>query len=71
MKLLHPFNLFRQALKLYKIEGSLPLFDAITKISLCDTEGIHRDLISLGLKMHLRGFLNTVAIPYHAKTQCH
>jgi hypothetical protein len=62
MKLLHPFNLFRQALKFYNVEGSLPLFDAITKISLCDTEGIPKDLISLGLKMHLRGLLNTVAI---------
>jgi len=62
MKLLHPFNLFRQALKFYNAQQSLPLFDAMTKMSLADSERIPKDLLSLGLKMHLRGLLNTLAI---------
>ena len=62
MKLLRPVSLLRQALKFYNIQESLPLFDAITKMSISETEGIPKDLISLGLKMHLRGLLNTLAI---------
>jgi hypothetical protein len=62
MKLLHPVNLFRHALKFYNVQESLPLLDAITKMSISDTEGIPKDLVSLGLKMHLRGLLNTLAI---------
>ena len=62
MKLLHPVNLLRHALKFYNVQESLPLLDAITKMSISDTEGIPKDLVSLGLKMHLRGLLNTLAI---------
>src|SRR5262245_15412304 len=62
MKLLYPLSLFRQALKFYGIQESLPLFDAITKMSLSENEGIPRDLVGLGLKMHLRGLLNTLTI---------
>jgi hypothetical protein len=62
MKLLYPLSLFRQALKFYGIQESLPIFDAITKMSLSENEGIPRDLVGLGLKMHLRGLLNTLTI---------
>src|SRR5262245_1021577 len=62
MKLSYPLSLLRQALKFYGVEESLPLFDAITRMGLSESEGIPKDLVGLGLKMHLRGLLNTLTI---------
>jgi hypothetical protein len=62
MKLLSPLNLVRQALKIYEAPESVDLLDAAAKIGDLGDRAIPRDLLSLGVKMHLRGVLNTVAV---------
>ena len=62
MKLLNPVSLIRQVIKFYDEPESLQLFDAATKVSGVGSLAIPKDLIRIGMRMHLRGLLNTLAI---------
>ena len=62
MKLLNPVSLIRQVIKYYDEPESLQLFDAATKVGGMGSSAIPKDLIRIGMRMHLRGLLNTLAI---------
>src|SRR4030095_12821148 len=62
MKLLSPLNLFRQALRFYNAQECIQLLEAAARIGDPEAAPIPRDLLKLGMKMHLRGVLNTVAV---------
>ena len=62
MKLLNPVSLIRQVIKFYDERDSLQLFDAATKVSGMSASALPKDLIRIGMRMHLRGLLNTLAI---------
>ena len=62
MKLLNPVSLIRQVIKFYDEPESLQLFDAATKVGGMGSLAIPKDLIRIGMRMHLRGLLNTLAI---------
>lgn len=62
MKLLNPVSLIRQVIKYYDEAESLQLFDAATKVGGMGSSVIPRDLIRIGMRMQLRGLLNTLAI---------
>ncbi|MCI0419511.1 MAG: hypothetical protein L0312_09865 [Acidobacteria bacterium] len=62
MKLLNPVSLIRQVIKFYDEPESLQLFDAATKVSGVGSSALPKDLIRIGMRMHLRGLLNTLAI---------
>ena len=62
LKLLNPVSLIRQVIKFYDEPESLQLFDAATKVGGMGSSAIPKDLIRIGMRMHLRGLLNTLAI---------
>ncbi|MEW5977564.1 MAG: hypothetical protein AB1898_17360 [Acidobacteriota bacterium] len=62
MKLFNPFTFVRQALRFYQAPGSLEYFDAAARIGRPGGKGLPKDLIHLGLRMHLRGLVNALAI---------
>jgi hypothetical protein len=62
LKLLNPVSLIRQVIKFYDEPESLQLFDAATKVSGMGSSALPKDLIRIGMRMHLRGLLNTLAI---------
>jgi hypothetical protein len=62
LKLLNPVNVLRQLIKFYDEPESLPLFDAATKVGGMGSAALPKDLIRIGMRMHLRGLLNTMAI---------
>ena len=62
MKLRNPLNLLRQAIKFYDRDGNLELFDAVTKMADPRGTAIPRGLFQLGMKLHLRDVINTLAV---------
>ena len=55
-------DLLRQSVRLFDQSESLKIVDAATKLSTMGDRHIPKDLVTLGIKMHVRGFLNTVAV---------
>jgi len=62
MKFLSPLNLLSQALRFYEAEDCHELLNAATRIGNLEAKPIPRGLVTLGVKMHLRGALNTMAV---------
>jgi len=65
MKFLSPLSVFRQAIKFYDPGSSLDFLNAAAKIGDPEERTFPRDLVQLGIKMHMRGLLNTLAVQTH------
>ncbi len=55
-------DLLRQSVRLFDQSESLEIVDAVARLSTMGDRHIPKELVTLGIKMHVRGFLNTVAV---------
>lgn len=62
MKLASPLNLISHAMKVYENPETVAQLQAVLRLGTPSGSQIPQDLFKLGVKMHLRGILNTLAI---------